>query len=84
MADLRIQFNEEMVGVGHPVKADTLNRLSLAEHNNDGTHNKLTKVTDPWGDVRAYGAVGDGVADDTAAIQAAVASPAVAATLHAP
>ncbi|MBI2401109.1 MAG: hypothetical protein HYV23_08675 [Deltaproteobacteria bacterium] len=38
MADLRIQFNEEMVGTGHPVKADTLNRLSLVEHNNDGTH----------------------------------------------
>jgi len=27
-----------MVGTGHPVKADTLNRLSLVEHNNDGTH----------------------------------------------
>lgn len=38
MADLRIQFSEEMVGTGHPVKADTLNRLSLVEHNNDGTH----------------------------------------------
>ncbi len=72
MADLRIRFNEEMVGVGHPVKADTLNRLSLAEHNNDGTHNKLTKVTDPYVDIRAFGAVGDGSTDDTAAIQAAV------------
>lgn len=38
MADLRVQFNEEMVGTGHPAKADTLNRLSLVEHNNDGTH----------------------------------------------
>lgn len=28
--------------------------------------------TRPWADVRAYGAVGDGIADDTAAIQAAV------------
>lgn len=38
MTDLRIQFNEEMVGAGHPAKADTLNRLALVEHNADGTH----------------------------------------------
>ncbi|MEW5911287.1 MAG: hypothetical protein AB1814_01925 [Thermodesulfobacteriota bacterium] len=38
MADLRIQYDEEMVGAGHPTKDDTLNRLVLAEHNNDGTH----------------------------------------------
>jgi len=57
MADQRIQYNEQMVGSGHPTKADTLNRLTLAEHNNDGTHNKLTKVTDPWRDIRADGAV---------------------------
>src|SRR3990167_1863451 len=74
MTDLRIQSTEKMVGSGHPTQADPLNRLSLAEHNNDGTHNKLTKVTDPWGDIRAYGAVGDGSTDDTAAIQAAVAT----------
>ncbi|KMY68481.1 hypothetical protein AAU61_02090 [Desulfocarbo indianensis] len=30
MSDLRIQYNEEMVGRGHPTKADTLNRLFLA------------------------------------------------------
>jgi len=30
MSDLRIQYNEEMVGHGHPTKADTLNRLFLA------------------------------------------------------
>lgn len=72
MTDMRIQFSEEMVGAGHPAKVDTINRLVLVEHNNDGTHNKLTKVTDPWVDVRAYGAVGDGSTDDTTAIQGAI------------
>ncbi|MCB2227257.1 MAG: hypothetical protein KQH53_11320 [Desulfarculaceae bacterium] len=38
MADLRIAYDEEMVGAGHPTKEDTLNRLVLAEHNSDGTH----------------------------------------------
>lgn len=38
MADQRIQYTEEMVGAGHPTKSDTLNRLSLVEHNSDGTH----------------------------------------------
>jgi hypothetical protein len=38
MADQRIQYTEEMVGNGHPTKSDTLNRLSLIEHNTDGTH----------------------------------------------
>lgn len=37
-ADQRIQYTEEMVGSGHPTKSDTLNRLSLIEHNTDGTH----------------------------------------------
>lgn len=72
MTDLRIQFNEEMVGAGHPVKADTLNRLAIAEHNNDGTHNKLTRITDPWRDIRADGAV-DG-ADVGALINTSIAS----------
>jgi len=38
VADLRIAYDEEMVGAGHPTKEDTLNRLVLAEHNSDGTH----------------------------------------------
>ena len=29
MSDLRIQYNEEMVGAGHATKADTLNRLFM-------------------------------------------------------
>lgn len=72
MADLTIAHTEEMVGSGHPSKTDTLNRLTLIEHNSDGTHNKLTKVTDPWVDVRAFGVVGDGATDDTTAIQSAL------------
>ncbi len=43
MSDLRIQYNEEMVGAGHPTKSDTLNRLMLAEHNHDGTHQQQAR-----------------------------------------
>jgi len=81
MADLRIRYDELMVGANHPAKADTLNRLAIVEHNSDGTHKKLTKVTDPWVDVRAYGAVGDGATDDTVAIQAAIDSLASGGTV---
>lgn len=42
MVDQRIQYTEEMVGAGHPTKADTLNRLALAEHNTDGTHKSVS------------------------------------------
>lgn len=59
MTDLRIQFSEEMVGAGHPAKADTLNRLPLVEHNSDGTH-------------RAFVTVSPSGADDTAALQTAI------------
>jgi len=38
MADQRIQYTEEMVGAGHPTKIDTLNRLALVDHGNDGQH----------------------------------------------
>lgn len=38
MADQRIQYTEEMVGYGHPTKADTLNRLALVDHGTDGQH----------------------------------------------
>jgi LemA protein len=40
MSDLRIQYQEEMVGAGHPTKPDTLNRLALVETDLDG-HGKL-------------------------------------------
>ena len=38
MADQRIAYTEEMVGSGHPTKADTLNRLALVDHGTDGQH----------------------------------------------
>lgn len=74
MADLRIQFSEEMVGNGHPVKADTLNRLSLVEHNNDGTH-KYERTGLIYVDVRAYlpdGFVTDGSVDYSSQLQIAL------------
>ena len=36
MSDMRIQYQEEMVGAGHPTKPDTLNRLALVEADQDG------------------------------------------------
>jgi len=44
MPDLRIQYDEEMVGAGHPTKEDTLNRLMLAEHDSAGLHQRATLV----------------------------------------
>ena len=69
-ADQRAQYTEKAIGANHPTLADTINRLTLVEHNNDGTHDLLTQVTDPWFDIRAYGAI-DG-SDSTTAIQAAL------------
>lgn len=37
-ADQIIRYTEEMVGAGHPLKSDTLNRAFLVTHNADGTH----------------------------------------------
>lgn len=75
MADQRIMYNEEMVGAGHPAKADTLNRLASVEHNPDGTHSEVNAddliTKGPWVDVRAFGAKDDGT-DDSGAIQDAI------------
>jgi len=45
MANMRILASEEMVGYGHGTKADTLNRLAMIEHNEDGTHNATAMAT---------------------------------------
>lgn len=45
MSDQRIRYNEKMIGYGHPVLPDTLNRMILVEHNNDGTHNKMSNLS---------------------------------------
>lgn len=38
MADQTLAYTENIVGSGHPTLADTVNRLTLVAHNNDGTH----------------------------------------------
>lgn len=39
MADQRIQAGDFLIGANHPLGyADTLNRLTLVEHDTDGTH----------------------------------------------
>jgi hypothetical protein len=41
MADQRAVYTEYAVGASHPTLSDVINRLSLVEHNTDGTH-KMT------------------------------------------
>jgi hypothetical protein len=41
-ADQRTQYNEELVGAGHPSKSDTINRLALVQHTNEGIHKAPT------------------------------------------
>jgi len=43
-----------MVGAGHPTLSDTLNRLTLVDHNDDGTHRWYATTS-------AYGTLADAV-----------------------
>lgn len=43
MANQRILASEEMVGYGHGTKADTLNRLAMIEHGEDGVHGQTAR-----------------------------------------
>lgn len=66
-----VQITESVIGRGHPTLADVANRalrliLSLTGYNPDGIFSGLFG---PVYNVKAFGAVGDGIADDTAAIQ---------------
>src|ERR1035437_2908577 len=38
MADQRVQATENLIGANHPTGTDVINRLTLVEHNTDGTH----------------------------------------------
>lgn len=51
MADQRLQYNENVIGANHPTETDTANRLALVDHNDDGTHEKLTVGSDADGDM---------------------------------
>jgi hypothetical protein len=48
MADLRILSSEKLTGYGHPTKEDTLNRLVMVQHNNDGTHKANQQFVAPY------------------------------------
>lgn len=74
MTDLRIQYNEEMVGANHSTKTDTLNRLALAEHNTDGSHAVANEsirglVVSRHDDANLAISAGFVVIDDGAAVQ---------------
>lgn len=48
MADLRPQYNEQVIGANHPILADVTNRAWDIEHAVDGTHN-TSKDVDSFG-----------------------------------
>lgn len=69
------QYTELVVGHNHPTLTDTDNRplralLSQSGYAVDAA--PFSGLAGPVFNVRAYGAVGDGVTDDTAALQAAI------------
>ena len=45
MADQRILYSEEMVGANHATKSDTLNRLVVVDHEQNGGHKSVADTT---------------------------------------
>jgi hypothetical protein len=83
-----ITYLQRMVGRGHPTLSDTLNtplRTLLSQSGYDPDASPFPGLMGPVFNVKAFGAVGDGVTDDTAALVAAHAAlPATGGILIAP
>jgi len=72
-----ISYLQRMVGRGHPTLADTLNtplRTVLSQSGYDPDASPFPGLMGPVANVKSFGALGDGVTNDSIAIQAAFAT----------